>query len=74
MNIEQNVLNKLRQLPVAKQQELLDFAEFLAQKTVIQPKLQTVKGLCRDLDIDLTVEDLTEARKEMWGNFPREII
>jgi hypothetical protein len=50
MNIEQNVLNKLRQLPVEKQQELLDFAEFLAQKTAIQPKLQTIKGLCRDLN------------------------
>jgi hypothetical protein len=74
MNIEQNVLNKFRQLPVEKQQELLDFAEFLAQKTAIQPQLQTIKGLCRDLNIDLTVEDLSEARKEMWGNFPREII
>jgi hypothetical protein len=50
MNIEQNVLNKLRQLPVEKQQELLDFAEFLAQKTAIQPQLQTIKGLCRDLN------------------------
>ncbi|HLP91284.1 MAG TPA: DUF2281 domain-containing protein [Nostocaceae cyanobacterium] len=32
MNIEQAVLDKLRQLPVDKQQQLLDFAEFLFQK------------------------------------------
>jgi hypothetical protein len=29
MNIEQAVLEKLRQLPVDKQQEILDFAEFI---------------------------------------------
>ena len=74
MNIEQNVIEKLRQLPVEKQQELLDFAEFLAQKNAIQPKLKTIKGLCADLKIDITEEDIREARQEMWGNFPREII
>lgn len=74
MNIEQNVLDKLRQLPVEKQQELLDFAEFLAQKNAIKPKLKTIKGLCADLKIDITEEDIREARQEMWGNFPREII
>ena len=74
MNIEQNVLDKLRQLPVKKRQELLDFAEFLAQKNTIQPKLKTIKGLCTDLQIDIIEEDIKEARQEMWGNFPREII
>ncbi len=74
MNIEENVIEKLRQLPVEKQQELLDFAEFLAQKNTIQPKLKTIKGLCDDLTIDITEEDISEARKEMWGNFPKEII
>ncbi|NJK58966.1 MAG: DUF2281 domain-containing protein [Pleurocapsa sp. SU_5_0] len=74
MNIEQNVLNKMRQLPIEKQQELLDFAEFLAQKNAIQLKLKTIKGLCDDLTTNLTEEDIAEARKEMWGNFPREII
>ena len=74
MNIEQNVIDKLRKLPREKQQELLDFAEFLTQKNAIKPKLKTIKGLCTDLKIDITEEDIAEARKEMWGNFPREII
>lgn len=73
MNIEQNVIEKLRQLPVEKQQELLDFAEFLHQKNAIKPKLQSIKGLCADLKIDITEEDIDRAREEMWGNFPREI-
>ena len=74
MSIEQNVLEKLRQLPLDKQQELLDFAEFLYQKTTAKLPLQSVRGLCADLKVDITEEDIAEARKEMWGNFPREII
>ena len=38
------------------------------------PKLQTIKSLGADLKVDITEEDITEARKEMWGNFPRKII
>lgn len=33
MNIEQAVLNNLRSLPREKQQEVLDFTEFLKQKS-----------------------------------------
>ena len=74
MNIEQNVLEKLRQLPRDKQQEVLDFTEFLSQKNTVKRPLLSVKGLCAYLKVELTEEDITEARKEMWGNFPREII
>ena len=73
MNIEQNVIEKLRQLPMEQQQELLDFAEFLYQKNTTKPKLQSIKGLCTDLKIDITKEDIDRAREEMWGNFPREV-
>ena len=33
INIEQSILENLRELPTEKQQEVLDFAEFLRQKT-----------------------------------------
>ncbi len=74
MNIEQAVLERLRQLSVDKQQELLDFADFLYQKNPTKPPLRSVRGLCADLKVDITEEDITEARQEMWGNFPREIV
>jgi hypothetical protein len=72
MNLEQSLLEKTRQLPVDKQLELLDFAEFLAQKSVRERPLKSIKGLCADLKVDITEEDIKEARQEMWGNFPRE--
>ena len=33
---------------------------------------KSLRGLWRGLDI--TEEEITEARREMWGNFPREDI
>ena len=74
MNLEQAVLEKLRQLPVDKQREVLDFAEFLHQKVTPKVPLRSVKGLWADLDIEITEEDIAQARKEMWGNFPEEDI
>ncbi|OUL37578.1 hypothetical protein BV372_01025 [Nostoc sp. T09] len=74
MNLEQAVLKKFRQLPIDKQQELLDFAEFLYQKITTKSALLSVRGLCTDLKVDITEEDITHARQEMWGNFPRDIV
>jgi Protein of unknown function (DUF2281) len=74
MNLEQAVLDKLRALPPEKQQEVLDFAKFIQQKNIPKRSLKSVKGLCADLKVDLTEEDIAQARQEMWGNFPREIV
>lgn len=72
MNLEQSLLEKARQLPIDKQLELLNFAEFLAQKSVRERSSRSIKGLWSDLDIDMSEEDLKEARQEMWGDFPKE--
>ena len=74
MNIEQALLEKIRHLPIDKQQQLLDFAEFLSQKITIKTPLKSVRGLCADLKVDISEEDIAQARQEMWGNFPRDII
>ena len=69
--IEQTVLTKLRALPLDKQQEVLDFVEFLEQKNGVKPPRRSAKGLLADLGIHISKEDIDEARREMWGNFPR---
>jgi hypothetical protein len=43
--LEQTLLNHLRQLPPDKQQEVLDFAEFLRQKVFPLPPLPTQPSL-----------------------------
>ena len=74
MSIEVSVIETLRTLPQEKQQEVLDFARFLAQRNGKKAPLRSVKGLCTDLGIHISAEEIDEARKEMWGNFPREDI
>ena len=70
--IEEAIVNKLRELPPDKQQEVLDFAAFLSSRVEPKTPRKSAYGLWKDLDIHISAEDIAEARKEMWGNFPRE--
>ena len=69
-SIEEAVVAIVRELTSDKQQTVLDFASFLATKP--KPPLKSALGLWKDLGISISEEDIAEARKEMWGNFPRE--
>jgi len=73
MTLEEAVLQTLRELPVDKQQEVLDFAQYLKHKNQPKQQKRSLKGLWADLNIQITEKDIAEARQEMWGNFPREI-
>jgi len=74
MTLEQQVLEKLRDLPPDKQEEVLDFVDFLKEKNggATRPR-RSLRGLWADLNIHITEEDIAEARREMWGNLPRDI-
>jgi hypothetical protein len=63
MKIEQMVLEKLRSLPLEKQQEVLDFVEFLEQK--IRGKRRRQAGSAKELvtisdDFDEPLEDFKD--------------
>ena len=72
--LEQALLEKLRALPPDKQQEVVDFAEFLRVRYRVPGRARRgLEGLWADLDIDLTNDDIDEMRREAWANFPREL-
>jgi mRNA-degrading endonuclease RelE of RelBE toxin-antitoxin system len=73
MTIEEKVLEKLRELPPEKQKEVLDFVRSLQENNGSPRKLRSLEGLLEDLHVDFTEEDIAQARREMWGNFPRDI-
>jgi hypothetical protein len=73
MTIEERVLENLRDLPADKQREVLDFVKFLREKNGGGIPRRSLRGLWKDLNIKITEEDIAEARREMWGNFPRDI-
>ena len=73
MTIEQQILHKLRGLSPERQRQVLDFVNSFTENDRPKMPLRSLKGLWADLDIQITDEDIAEARREMWGNFPRDI-
>ena len=73
MSIEEAVVEKLRSLPPERQREVLDFVESLEQRANGTRPRRSIKGLWADLGVTITEQDIAEARREMWGNFPREV-
>ena len=75
MSIEEAVIEKLRSLPADKQREVLRFTESLSASNPGKKPRQSLEGLWIGLgQTPITEEDIAEARKEMWGNFPRDDI
>jgi len=70
-NIQRSVIEILEVLPLDKQQELLRFAESLQAQNIAKKPRKNLKGIWSDLEMNLTEDDLAEARREMWGNFPK---
>ena len=73
MTIEDQVVEKLRGLPAEKQKEVLEFVDSLSEPNATNQPRRSLRGLWKDLNVQITEEDIAEARREMWGNFPRDI-
>lgn len=67
MTIEEQVLQKLRELPPEKKQEVLKFVDSLKEQDGPKKPRKSLLGLWADLNIHITEEDIAENRREMWG-------
>ena len=74
MSIEQAIIEAVRTLPAEKQQEVLKHATRLREETAPKKPFKSVKGLWADLGISLSAEDIEENQREMWKNFPRDVL
>ena len=73
MSVAESVVEKLQSLTPEQQREVAELVDALAAKTnATKTPRRSLLGLCADLGIKITEEDIAEARKEMWGNFPRD--
>lgn len=73
MTIEQQVVEKLRELSPEQKQQVLQFLNSLKQGAAASTTKHSLLGLWEDLNCHISEEDIAEARREMWGRFPREI-
>jgi hypothetical protein len=74
MSLEQWVVQAVRRLSPDRQREALDFIEFLETKSHAALPRRSLRGLCADLGVDISAEEIDAARRDMWGSFPREDI
>lgn len=84
----ETVLNMLRQLPPRDRLKVIAQALPEAERELPaeypqgeEPRRlqstsgrKSLRGLWKDLDFDLSAEDIDQARQEAWANFPREDI
>ena len=66
------MLEKLRGLPPQKQEEVLALVSRLQEKSGNGPR-RSLLGLWSDPGVKLSEEDIAQARREMWGSFPRDV-
>ena len=72
MSTLERIVESLKQLPANRQQEILDFVEFLRSRTDRRPPGQSPAGLWSGFDV--SAEEIDDARREMWSDFPRDVL
>mgnify|MGYP001048605620 CR=1 FL=1 len=70
------VLNMLRQLPPRERLKVIAQALPETERDLSEhPRpLKSLRGLCADLGPAPSAEEIDQARREAWANFPREDI
>ncbi len=66
---EKKILESLRALPPEKKSEIIDFIEFLKTKTV-KSERRSLKNLWSRFSVHISEREISNLRKELWGNFP----
>ena len=74
MTLEQIIIDAVRTLSPARQQELLEHVNRLREEPIARKPFKSIKGLWADLHISLEAEEFDDLRSEMWKNFPRNDI
>jgi hypothetical protein len=70
--INQLIANHLRKSAIEDSiNHAVNFTEDEEKEVTKQP-LKSSLGLCADLNISISKEEIDEARREMWASFPRE--
>lgn len=74
MSVAESVIEKMQSLTPEQQREVVDLVETLAKSNETRRPRRSLMGVFSHLKLHITDEDIAEARREMWSNFPREDI
>lgn len=71
MSAEEEIIEKYRKLSPFDQKRVLDFVREL--KPALPPEQRKpLGGMYEHLGLHISKEEIDEARREAWANFPRE--
>lgn len=72
MTVKDAVLQDLATLPVVKQEEVLDFVQFLKAKQSKRKPRRSLQGSLAHLNFEWNDQILREARNEMWRGYTKD--
>jgi hypothetical protein len=72
MTIQEAVIQKLQELTADDQQKVLQFVQSLQRQKGTAPQRKDPRGMFADRGVHITAEEIAEARREAWANFPRD--
>jgi hypothetical protein len=81
MTVVEEIADKSARLPDFRQQEVLDFVEFVSQRcsnaTLVSnnqnvTRRRSILGRLANSGRSIGEEEIAHARREMWNSFPRE--
>ena len=72
MSTQSSVIEKILSLTPEQQREVMDFVESLKKSPTQGSARRSLMGMFSHLNVHVSEEDIAEARREMWSNFPRE--
>ncbi len=71
--LQQDVITKLQSLAPEDLEKVLHFVETLTPTTPAEGQRRSLRGRFAHLGVHISADDIDEARKEAWANFPRDI-
>jgi len=74
MNVAESVVEKIQSLTPDQQREVMNLIDALAKANTNNHHRRSLMGMFSDLNVHITEDDIAQARREMWGKFPREAL
>jgi hypothetical protein len=68
---EQVLLQRIRRLPPDKREAVEHFIADIERQDGVKAPHRKLMGALSHLNIHVTEQDIDDARREMWGKFPR---
>jgi hypothetical protein len=72
MTSEEVLLEKIKVLPPDLKQKAIEFVDSLQSEAQTKTPRVSLKGIWADMNVNVTEEDIREARNEMWRGYTKD--